>query len=113
MAVAGSKAVVVLDASTAKYNTKMMAAAKTTQLAVSKINRALTSLVMKAGVVGTVLGLATAAVAREAAKMEHSIAEIGTLMGGLTDKEMSKMTDQLRKLAMETGQSIEKLADAR
>src|SRR6056297_151061 len=113
MAVAGSKAVVVLDASTAKYNTKMMAAAKTTQLAVSKINRALTSLVIKAGVVGTALGLATAIVTKEAAKMQHGLTEIGTLMGGLTENEMAQMEKQLQDLAVATGESIEKLIDAR
>ncbi|KKK57730.1 hypothetical protein LCGC14_3051540, partial [marine sediment metagenome] len=48
-----------------------------------------------------------------AADMEKGLREIGTLMGGLTDKEIKNMGKEMQSLAAFSGQAMDKLIKAR
>ena len=46
-------------------------------------------------------------------KFEEGLREVGTLMGGLTEGEMAAMGDELKDLAVSSGQLLDKLVKAR
>lgn len=60
-----------------------------------------------------VIGATIRKAVSEFASMERGLREIGTLMGGLTDKQMKDMGHELEVLAAKTGQAMDKLVKAR
>lgn len=58
------------------------------------------------------LGLMRKAIS-SSVKLEKGLREVGTLMGGLSKKEMRAMGDELKNISIQTGQALDKLVKAK
>ena len=79
-----------------------------------KVGRGVKRLGTKFAKFGAIAGAAVGGVGLKlAADMDKGLREIGTLMGGLTDKEMKNMGDELMRVASTSGQAMKSLTKAR
>jgi len=110
---AKTKAVVYLDANTAKFRSKMKMAGSVMRKQSAVIRNAwrpIGRVVRNTTLAITGLGIAAVAMT---AKVDAGIAEIGTLMGGLTNGEIKEMRQELQDVSEITGQAMNKLIKAR
>lgn len=108
-----ARAVVKLDADARQFNRKMKGAAGVMEKQSARMRAAFSKVGQMAKRTALVVAAVGGAAVKMAADFDRGIAEIGTLMGGLTNGAMQAMKQQLMDVAEQTGQAMDKLTKAR